>query len=400
MSPPVFGKKPSIKKPDPPKDDETQTLESKPAESSTDQTPLKSPPIKGTPEEITSDKAGTEGSSDYFVGTAPRRSSTSSSLLSVDSASQASKSPSSMPVPSVPRRAAPPRKKTPKSPSPAPVTRILDETPRDSPETSTDIKSDAVEERHHELQGGDRQEEIGEVDKEVGSVPEADKSPVPAKPTPILSEGNMVADSPAQVEKSENEAEATRGDHGTREPEMYIGEPADTHESQSGRPALTEMETTSVEPTVLSPPVRTGEVEEGLIEEPVEELTEEEEEVARRKRVAEKLGMMGGINPLAPRPPFASSPPTDDEVKRKDRTGSEGVEHPVVSSPSVKFPSETTRQGSKDSANASPPIHESTVSQPPSPELEVPARKDSTKSVESSHVLEPVSHQDHEDGEY
>ena len=36
MSPPVFGKKPSIKKPDPPKDDETQTLESKPAESSTD----------------------------------------------------------------------------------------------------------------------------------------------------------------------------------------------------------------------------------------------------------------------------------------------------------------------------------------------------------------------------
>ena len=305
-----------------------------------------------------------------------------------------------MPVPSVPRRAAPPRKKTTKSPSPAPVTRILDETPRESPETSTDVKSDAVEERHHELQGGDRQEEIGEVDKEVGSVPEADKSHVPAKPAPILSEGNMVADSPAQVEKSENEAEATRGDHGTREPEMYIGEPADTHESQSGSPALTETETTPVEPVVLSPPVRTGEVEEGLVEEPVEELTEEEEEVARRKRIAEKLGMMGGINPLAPRPPFASSPPTDDEVKRKDRTGSEGVEHSVVSSPSAKFPSETTRQGSKDSVNASPPIHESTVSQTPSPELEAPARKDSTKSVESSHVLEPVSHQDHEDGEY
>jgi len=162
---------------------------------------------------------------------------------------------------------------------------------------------------------------------------------------------------------------------------------------------LTEKETTSVEPAVLSPPVQSSE---GLTEEPVEESTEQEQEVARRKRIAGKLGMMGGINPLAPRPPFAS-PPTDDEVERKDRTGSEGVEHPVISPTSAKFAFEIARQDSKDSVYVpptSPPIHEATVSHSSSPDLEVPARKDSTKSVESGHVPEPISQQDHEDGEY
>jgi hypothetical protein len=290
-----------------------------------------------------------------------------------------------MPVPSVPRRAAPPRKKIPKSPSPAPDTHILDDPLKDSPETSTDIKTGAVAESEHELQG-DRQEEIGEVDKEgVGDVPEANKSPAPRKPTPILSDGHMVDESPQAEETGNETTEVFGGDHGTREPEIYIGEPAETHGSSSGIPTSAKKETN---------PVEAGEWQEDSVEEPTEDLTEEEE-VARRKRVAEKLEKMGGFNPLAP-PPIAS-PPANDDTERKDSI-SEDVEHPVTSP--TKFVSETTRQGSRDSAiapPASPPVHQSTDSSPLSSKIEAPTRKESTKSVESGNRPDPVSQ---EDGEY
>jgi len=109
---------------------------------------------------------------------------------------------------------------------------------------------------------------------------------------------------------------------------------------------------------------------------------------------------MGGINPLAP-PPFVS-PPVDDEVERKEST-SESVEQPVDSPTSVNFAFETGRQGSKDLVTAppvNPPAHESEVSALLFADLEAPARKDSTKSVESGKLPDPVSQQDHEDGEY
>ncbi|KIM81016.1 hypothetical protein PILCRDRAFT_821853 [Piloderma croceum F 1598] len=435
MAPPVFGKKPSIKKSDPPKDEETQSLDGKPTSSPGDPS-LKSSFVEGAPEVETPDKSVAEGSTEYFTGAVPRRSSTSSSLLSVDSASQASKSPSSMPVPSVPRRAAPPRKKIPKSPSPVPDTHILDNQLKDSPETSIDIKSGAVAESEHELQA-DRQEEIGEVDKEgVGDLPEANKSPAPRKLTPMLSDGHMVDESP-QVEENENETkEVFGGDHGTREPEIYVGEPAETHGDSSDIPASAEKETNPVEAA------QAGELQEDAVEEPTEDLTEEEE-VARRKRVAEKLGKMGGFNPLAP--PLVASPPANDGAERKDSV-SEEVEH-LVASPS-KFVSETTRQGSRDSAialPASPLVHRSTdspplasenfpnsrslsptASTPPSSSstsltspfqfnfsegsvsqerpgydyrrlasgIEAPTRKESTKSVESGNRPDPVSQED------
>jgi hypothetical protein len=293
-----------------------------------------------------------------------------------------------MPVPSVPRRAAPPRKKIPKSPSPVPDTHVLDEPLKESPETSMNVKTDAVAESEHELQtGGDRQEEIGEVDKEVESVSEANKSHAPRKPVPMLSEGRMVDDSP-QVDESENEAEqGSGGDRGTREPEMFVGELAETHKSSSGIRVVAEKEATSVEP-VLAPLFQSSE---GLTEEPAEALTGGEEEAARRKRVAEKLGKMGGVSPLAPLPISSA----DDEVER----GDSAVERLVTSPSSPKSMSNTTRQ-SKDSAtapSASPPVHQSTVSPLPSSKIEVPARKESTKSVESVHLPEPVSR---EDGEY
>jgi hypothetical protein len=130
-------------------------------------------------------------------------------------------------------------------------------------------------------------------------------------------------------------------------------------------------------------------------EQPVEEPTDEEE-AARRKRVTEKLGKMGGINPFAPRPPVAS-PPVDDEVETGDSTG---FEQPVASPPSAELTSETARRDSEDSyatPPASPPIHESKVTPPPSSEREMPSRKQSAKSVESGNMPEPAAQKD---GEY
>jgi hypothetical protein len=207
----------------------------------------------------------------------------------------------------------------------------------------------------------------------------------------------MVTESPP-VEKNDSE-KGPGDDHGTREPEMYIGESTETHESPSGTPALAEKES-EPEPAVLSPAIQAGKVADGLTERPAEEPTEEEEEeAARRKRVAEKLGKMGGINPLAPRPSVAS-PPANDEDEKKDSTVSEAVEPPVTSLSSAKLTSETARRESKDSITAPPaslPVHESALSHLPSSEHEKPPRKESTKSVESGDVPEPATQ---EDGEY
>lgn len=292
-----------------------------------------------------------------------------------------------MPVPSVPRRAAPPRKKTPKSPSPAPVTHILDGPVEDSPETLTNVKTDAITRSKHELQD-DRHEEIGEIDKDVESVPEADKSPAPEKPAPI-SLDEAVTESP-QPQAEENQAEKETGDdRGTHEPEIYIGEPEETYESPPVSPALDQKDATPLSPVPIAPAAQAGELEKELIEEPDEELTEEKEEAARRKRVAEKLGKMGGINPLAPRPPVAS-PPAEDEDEREDSTEYETVEQPGTSATSTRLASETARRDSKDSAISNPSVYES-------PELEAPTREESTKSVGSSNVPAPATH---EDGEY
>jgi myosin tail region-interacting protein MTI1 len=292
-----------------------------------------------------------------------------------------------MPVPSVPRRAAPPRKKTPKSPSPAPVTHILDGPLKDSPESSTNFKTDAITQSEHELQH-DRQEEIGEVDKDVESVPEADKSPAPKKSAPILSDEAVTESPQPQVEENQAEKEIG-GDRGTREPEIYIGEPEETYQSPPVSPALAQKDARPISPALISPAAQADELEKELIQEPGEELTEEEEESARRKRVAEKLGKMGGVNPLAPRPPVAS-PPAEDEDEREDSTESETVEQPATSATSTGLTSETARRDSKDSAIPSPSVHESS-------ELEAPTRKESTKSVESGNVLAPATQ---EDGEY
>ena len=201
-----------------------------------------------------------------------------------------------MPVPAMPRRAAPPRKKAAKSPSPTSApsisdSAILDNPPDKSPETSI-----TVSDSQHEI---DRAPEIGHVDKDADSVLES----VEASGSPTVVEFSGV----------HTDAVAAAGD---KQPEVYMG-PSSEAEKQ---------ECTSEEPSTVTekdepPPI--GNVKTSVTptsendaanevplnnESAIAEQTEEEEEAARKKRVAEKLAKMGGFNPFAPRPPVVSPP--------------------------------------------------------------------------------------------
>lgn len=217
-------------------------------------------------------------------------------MLSVESVSQPA---SSMPVPAMPRRAAPPRKKAAKLPSPTSTpsisdSSILDNPPDKSPETSV-----TVSDSRHEI---DRAPEIGHVDKDADSVLES----VEASGSPTVVEFSGV----------HTDAVAPAGD---KQPEVYMGpsSEAEKQECTSEEPsAITEKDEpplvgnvkTSVTPTSQSENDAANEVPLNN-ESAIAEQTEEEEEAARKKRVAEKLAKMGGFNPFAPRP--VVSPPVE-----------------------------------------------------------------------------------------
>jgi hypothetical protein len=367
-----------MKKTETPKDEEAPPVESQDVVSPSDHPPLTSPPIEGTSEVATSDKAETEASTDYFAGAPPRQNSASSSLLSAESVSQSSKSPSSMPIPSVPRRAAPPRKKAAKSHS---GTAIVSESQEDISGQPTNTNNDAVPALANEIP--DKQHEA--EGQQIEGAHETVKSP-------IIPEGHQVTESPAQIEGGDaqpSDAEMeVGGDHGTREPEIYIGEPGEMQEDSSDTSALAEKETISVEPASI-----VTEVEAHTTVEPVsltaEQGEEEEEEAARRKRVAEKLAKMGGINPFAPRPPTTSLP-TDIEIEMQDDTSTD--DYSVESAPADASPTE----GSEQSVTALA-IHEPTTPDTISPTLESPPK---IEDVKTGIAPEPVSPEDHEDGKY
>jgi hypothetical protein len=79
---------------------------------------------------------------------------------------QARSSPS-MPVPIVPRRAAPPRRKTPTSTDKSTTTTCLGDDVRENPENIRPSEGSGVAIEGHNLEGGDRPKEVGEILKEV-----------------------------------------------------------------------------------------------------------------------------------------------------------------------------------------------------------------------------------------
>lgn len=314
-------------------------------------------------------------------------------MLSVDSTSQPAKSPSSMPIPSVPRRAAPPRKKAVKSPSPAPpAPQILAQPLEESPEHLSDVKSDAVSESQHELKAeGDRQQEIGEVEKNAEPGSEADKVSETAPAPVMLSEGHLVKSPPID---DESDTEKGKGD---REPEIYTREASKSEnhgeQTESANEASKPPATDAASPSTPTP----SEIDKSVAtdthsaEEPDVELTEEEEEVARRKRVAEKLAKMGGINPFAPRPQ-AIAPPAESDTEAKIH------DQPTVSSP----PAAPIDPATIESGTSTP---DSTVSASPPPTAinrEVHPEPQDVESIKSAASIsdEEREHELGEDGKY
>ena len=196
-----------------------------------------------------------------------RKNSESASLLSVDSADPVpARSPSSMPVPAVPRRAAPPRKKVSKSPSgPPPI---------------------------------EQEEEVAEQKEQEVTLPAAEALEL-QQPAAVTGEESLTEEIQAKPPVVEHVAKIVESPETTFDHPVAPSQPPiveQQEDSASSEPSL---------PPQLPVPVQASSEVEMEVLKPAREVEadqaeeEEEEEVARRKRVAEKLAKMGGVNPFA-----------------------------------------------------------------------------------------------------
>ncbi|TFK34773.1 hypothetical protein BDQ12DRAFT_338071 [Crucibulum laeve] len=284
MGPPVFGAKPPVaKKPSLDVKEESPKAVETPKE---EEVKIVEEPTEHITEEVASPDAPTEP-------TTVRKNSESASLLSVDSENQVRSPPSTMPVPAVPRRTAPPRRK---AKSPAPPTTAEEEVNEESV-AATEVPPPTAESKETGIE--DAEAPVKSEELEV-VVPEA----APA-----------VEAAPISLEEPKDEVEE----------EVASPEPT-KHKSEVQDKESTEVIAASTEPVKEAELVAA--VEQTVAE--VAEETEEEGDEVRRKRVAEKLAKMGGINPFAaPRPPqrkpstsSEDSPPTSPPAVKRDSVGS------------------------------------------------------------------------------
>ena len=251
-----------------------------------------------------------------------------------------------MPVPQAPRRAAPPRKRPAKSPSPA--SPVLDDGIQESP--SPLISTDEAASIEQPRDPGDRQPEVTEgqiedVVKEViphahepAKVAEVEEpvASLEAEPIPEAYEDERVAEPHAAVVPEEPVAEG-------HAPQPVAEEP----QPEASSPVEPELHTEDIHEA--EPQMQQHEEEHAPVpapEEPAEEP--EEDEAARRKRIAERLAKSGGFNPFAG-----------------------GMPPPV-------------RRESSDSARSPPPPpRRDSLQEATSPKPSLPERKASVGSVES-----------------
>ncbi|OJA10865.1 hypothetical protein AZE42_06829 [Rhizopogon vesiculosus] len=263
MGVPVFGGKPAPKKPETPPPQPKQEQDAIVSELPPDVT---SPPIEAL-SPPTSVKEEARADSEYF----PTRKDSDSSLLSfADSASGTapSRSPSSMPVPAGPRRAAPPRKKAYKSPSASQLSEVP--APAAVPEATEE-----VEEAAHTA------EPAAELTPDA-----APESVTPPSLTKVTS--HETVESPEQVLVRSSEQMAVTGDAQREIGE--VGESAEFDAAEAG-PVEEREEEERYDDTDESQPEPKPKQE--------DQEEEEEDEEERRKRVAAKLSQMGAVNPLA-----------------------------------------------------------------------------------------------------
>ncbi|KAH8091064.1 hypothetical protein BXZ70DRAFT_493292 [Cristinia sonorae] len=416
-APPIFGKKPDVKrsgsvkskeedapKPSPPVEATKEEAKPEPAPE------VASPPIAkvedsepvGTPAKV---EGGSQGSSthldayivltndcaDYFGATTEP---SASSTLLPDSAASSVKSPS-MPVPTVPRRAAPPRKKAAKSPAPQPVLDDgITQSPASTPLLGDDVQAqdaiEAIQESKEVEQAGTRSPEL--------KPPVEPEAPIP-QPRPTdedtLSEAKSVE--PSTDDIHEVHAESV-GEAASVPTELHAN--AEGSEEDEVVPASKHQEPTAIEVSKTEEP---------------EVVQEEEDEAARRKRIADRLAKSGGFNPFSGLPPpmkspslppatsdaeeSASSPPAPPQRRSSTRQANTEPADELPSTPALPERRLSTRRESTDSNVRPPPPpvrRASTVSTdeplrspviPTSPKLDAPARKGSTASVGSEGSL-------------
>ncbi|PPQ70453.1 hypothetical protein CVT25_005349 [Psilocybe cyanescens] len=344
MAPPVIGKKP-VRKPTQeelpaPKKEEIKTVEepavgdaassevSKSAEGHVSP-PLVATEIVASPpsDAPIQDRAEAEVSkSPEIVPT--RKSSEAASILSSETTdSHSSRNPTSMPIPSVPRRAGPPRKKPAKTPT----------------LPGSDVPEEKAEEPVHTPAGGsnvkkvpDAHVEAGHTEKATNDAAETDNS------IPSLDEPTGKTEQPALIE----EADVPESRENESASSVYLDSPLATStlteevsgirspppsSLSSGQDIVPDDEIEAAAITTDSPAVpvlhssphalheddvtRAHHEEEVVNVPEALEADEEEdaaEEEARKKRIADRIGKMGGINPLAPRPPAPISPPAQE----------------------------------------------------------------------------------------
>ncbi|KAL6308247.1 hypothetical protein BKA93DRAFT_764065 [Sparassis latifolia] len=351
MSPPVFGRKPEVKKVETHKDEEEKPAEHAAATSPEDA--AASHPTELT-EAAVAQQSNTDASADYSDGK-DTGGKDSASLLSTDSASSGVRS-SPMPVPAGPRRAVPPRKRVAKSPAPpAPVLdEVIHESPSPIPGTTPEIASaessegTSVEVKDLEPHGNRQPEithsQVALVEAEIAKAEEKHEAPVE---TPKVHQA--IEEVPQPI------AESTA--------KVYHPEPVEVEE----RLEVAEAEVPEVAAATEEAPVQAA------AEESAEET--EEDVVARRKRITERLAKSGGVTPLGGASPLAAPPIVT--AQRHESLSRKSTDSDVVS------PRSPIRRASTDSTKSH--IHPASrvVAEPPTVSESL-GRKGSVGSVHSN----------------
>ncbi|KZV60766.1 hypothetical protein PENSPDRAFT_619792 [Peniophora sp. CONT] len=332
MGPPVFGKKPTP----PPK---KPSLDANAPERVVSPPAGESKPV----ERVSSPPAGEEtvAESKPAVPAAPEATTPAEAPTSP---------PPAMPIPAAPRRAAPPRRKTPAKSTPATTTPSLDVVPP-TPGQSVDVHAPSpgaatgmpeadegtrsvAEALADKVRSDDEfreavptpasevkevveppKEHHVELDEEVAKETEPEPTPVPVtetRPEPTrkgsvdVAAGVPVPETPA-VEK---EAPASI-------PEHEVPTQRRRSDASDARPESPEL----ADETLGDDEAKEEEVPEVKRE---EEPVEEEDEGARKKRIAEKVAKMGGFNPFS-----APPAPQRKQTMEEPELSGEKQEHPV-----------------------------------------------------------------------
>ena len=232
-----------------------------------------------------------------------------------------------MPVPVVPRRAGPPRKK-PVKPTAA-VPDVPEEQPPIAEESHQPLEESASGEQIVSLSQVPEHEALKE---ETASDPDTrDATPAPIVHTmPVSSDaekeeaGSKEVYTPDTTEKfpgTESPSAEEASGIASPSPSFAISEHKKSDDTADDVD-VEQMEELNItadvppvghhHPTPLTEPSAIQQVDEKLLAEPVaavdiDDKEDEAEEEARRKRIAERLANMGGINPLAPPPQTESS---------------------------------------------------------------------------------------------